>query len=336
MIQSVVYSKQIIISVNLAVQRCVNVLFPSLFGFMVVSDFLIRSNLYSKLSVIFYPIAKFIFRMPAELFLIFLLSNIGGYPVGIKLLSQLYENKRIDKITAENMSVFCYSSGPSFIVGVIGISVFQSVSAGLIVYFSCFISNCISALFISYTKGYSFLQRNSEIKLSSENLFESISESGKKLLNICLTVIAFSYVLALLDCVNAFDFLKTQTATTLVKSCTEITNIVGLNNNYNLLPIVSSIASIGGICVLLQTINIKNKNIRTNKFLLSRIPLAVLSGIITKLLLVVFPQLESCSTAYYFQKSDSGYNIFTLICLFFMIIIIFFQKKGSNLKNNVL
>ena len=48
----------------------------------------------------------------------------SGYPVGAKVAKDLYNNKLCTKIEAERLLSFTNSSGPLFIIGTVGISMF--------------------------------------------------------------------------------------------------------------------------------------------------------------------------------------------------------------------
>lgn len=336
MIQSIHFSKEILNDVSKAVYRCINTVFPSLFGIMVLSDFLIRSRLYKKIGIIFMPLSKFVFNMPHQLFIVFLLSNIGGYPVGAKLIKQLLENGSIDRKTAENMSVFCYASGPSFITGIIGVGVFSSVRAGIIIYLSCLLANIIAAIIFGLFEKYSYTDKRVKLSLNSQTVIDLVSSSGKNMLMICLMVICFSYVISVLDCLSAFDVFRNDTLKTLVKSLAEITYITNLNSDYRLLPAVAFLASTGGLCVILQLASIINHKFSMKKFILARIPIAILSYVICIIMMKLIPVTNNCVYSYSYQRNDSKFNILSVVCIFFMIIIIFFQKKTSNLQKDVL
>lgn len=71
-----------------SVGGCLEVVIPALFAFTVLAVYLQRSGLYRVvLKPLTVPLSKLL-RLPEELCAVFLLSNIGGYPVGAKLLSR--------------------------------------------------------------------------------------------------------------------------------------------------------------------------------------------------------------------------------------------------------
>ena len=70
-----------------SVGGCLEVVIPALFAFTVLAVYLQRSGLYRVvLKPLTVPLSKLL-RLPEELCAVFLLSNIGGYPGGAKLLT---------------------------------------------------------------------------------------------------------------------------------------------------------------------------------------------------------------------------------------------------------
>lgn len=104
------------LGISEAVDRCMNIIIPSLFVFMALSQILVSSGLYYCVSMPFYPISRFIMGIPPQLFFVFLLGNTAGYPVGVKLLSDLCQRKIISQRTAKIMSCFCCCGGLLFIL----------------------------------------------------------------------------------------------------------------------------------------------------------------------------------------------------------------------------
>lgn len=95
-----------------------------------------------KKSVLDKPFKKF-YNTPNGSFLIFFLSVISGYPMGAKLISNMYENKYIDNDDALSTLSFCSISGPMFMIGTVGVSIFHSYKAGLII----MIANLLASIF---------------------------------------------------------------------------------------------------------------------------------------------------------------------------------------------
>ena len=148
-------------AVGSAVAMCLDVMIPSLFAFTVLSVYLQNSGLAeTALKPLTKPLSKLL-RLPEELCAVFILGNIGGYPVGVKLLKTLAEQGRLSQSTAGRLLCCCYGSGPSFVISVVGMRVFNSVAAGLVLFCACFMSSLIiSAVFVSRTANSYFAVSN--------------------------------------------------------------------------------------------------------------------------------------------------------------------------------
>ena len=106
-----------------SVGGCLEVVIPALFAFTVLAVYLQRSGLYRViLKPLTVPLSKLL-RLPEELCAVFLLSNIGGYPVGAKLLTGLVRSGRLRRGDASRLLCCCYGSGPSFVIGTAGMQV---------------------------------------------------------------------------------------------------------------------------------------------------------------------------------------------------------------------
>lgn len=120
--------------VRRGLEVCGGVLIPSLFPFMVLSVFLSLTQYARILSAPLRPVTTGVFKLPAELGVVVLLSMIGGYPVGAKSIAGLLGQERIDRKTAERMLCFCVNSGPSFLISAVGMGLFHDKTAGGILF----------------------------------------------------------------------------------------------------------------------------------------------------------------------------------------------------------
>ena len=68
----------------------------------------------------------------------------------------------------------------------------------------------------------------------------------------------------------------------LIRSCLEISNISGLRGTpYGLLPFISAICSFGGLCIVFQLGAVRSSGVSLVPFLISRVPLAAISFLIS-------------------------------------------------------
>lgn len=293
------FNKAVTEGIISSIRVCVNVIIPSLFPFMTASGIIISSGLYYKLSLPFSPVSRYVFRIRTDLFSIFLISSVGGYPVGAKLLMNLYESGNIDKKTAEKMLGFCYMGGPAFFIGAAGMKIYNSTSVGMIIFASVFIAN-MTAMFLCGLRS-PIPHKNihgRRLIFSLNDFLSSINSGGIGIAKICAAIVFFASLLAVLDASGIIDFfsriissmtnISPEICRILLRSMLEISNISALPSDFSFLPIVTALLSFGGLCVIFQVEGIIENKLSTYNFLISRIVTMILSYFCCKILIIAF------------------------------------------------
>lgn len=88
------YTKEIFSGIHNGLLLCINAVVPSLFVFMILSNIIINS---SAKNIITIPFLKKPLRLSKTELSIFILSLIGGYPIGARLLANEIDANRISK-----------------------------------------------------------------------------------------------------------------------------------------------------------------------------------------------------------------------------------------------
>ena len=114
---------------------------PSVLPFMFFTKALSSLGQIEKLTRPFQRVTKALFNTPPISFYAFFMAILSGYPVGSKMIADLYIQGKISKDEAYRMSAFCSTSGPMFIIGAVGVGMFKSSLVGYIL----FISHSLSA-----------------------------------------------------------------------------------------------------------------------------------------------------------------------------------------------
>ena len=253
------------------------ILVPSLFPFMVLSSFVIRSGVYEYVGKLFSPLAK-IFKLPKNAVSAVVLSFIGGFPVGARCVKLLYESGDITENQAERMMYFCVCSGPSFMITAIGAIMLGNINAGIILY----VSQIISGIVLGIVSGI-FSEKESEKEISENKrdtdmiqaFIMSSSDGAEAIINLTALVAIFSMFINILSAWGADNYFLTS-AIEVTTACREIVN-KGCP-----LWTLSFAVGYGGLCVHLQIFSLL-KGIKINKlvFELYRFVNAVLSSFIT-------------------------------------------------------
>lgn len=208
-----------------------NSVVPSLFPFFVAVELLSQTNIVYYLSRLLDKFMKPIFNVPGCGAFPFIMGLISGYPVGAKIVSNLYLNGSCTKDEAERLLCFTNNSGPLFIMGTVGISFYANSTIGLILLFTHIIASITVGIIlgiISKRKKHISLEGNvglvkkQDLKLSQlgEVLGDSILSSIKTILVIGGFVTIFSVIISILE--------KTQILIILANT---FAHIFGFNSN---------------------------------------------------------------------------------------------------------
>lgn len=333
------------VTVN-TIMRCINVIIPAFFGFMVVSDIIVKSNAYIYISKPFSLISRYILKIPSEYFSVFVISNIGGYPIGVKTISNMVDENKISKIQAQRLICCCFNCSPSFVIAVIGLSVFGNIKIGLYIYLSILISNIIICILTGLkSKVPAKSELSYGVKFNMSILSDCVYSTAKTIFNICIMVLFFAILNTMLYCTGTItlvtDFISRlfsvdiNSVGTSIKTIMEISNISAFNKYcYNLIPLITCLLAFGGICVVAQFITICNKRFSLKKFFITRLIHIPLSAILSYILVRMFCRKETVmsSVALYNYKIKSNVSWISVICIVLMVfcVIIKAEKKNST------
>ena len=172
---------------------CGETVIPSLFPFMILSDFIVRSKLGNVVGRFFSPLTEKVFRLPGCSACAIIMSLIGGFPVGAKMISQLCEDNSLSHSQAKRMLWFCVNSGPAFVVGAVGATMLSNKKCGIIL----FASQTLAALIIGFFSRFFAKKNKNEIavkkyEIDTSVLTESVSCATGAMLNICACILLFS------------------------------------------------------------------------------------------------------------------------------------------------
>lgn len=336
----IVFSKEMAISVLNSIEKCIKVIIPSLYIFMIISDFIISSNIYFVWAKPFSIVSRYFFRIPEQFFPLYIISNIGGYPVGAKLISDMVKENKMDNKTAESMMNYCYFSGPAFIIGIVGANIFSDIKIGIIIFISLFITNFIIAVITGLGRTIpSSNKYTPELDISISNFIKSIYNGGKSLFYICAIIIFFSSILCIVEnsgiisaisrLIDRYTYFGYSDGIAMINSFIEISNISLFESDIKNIPLITSLLSFGGLCILLQVKSII-PNLSLKNFLFFRIVAIFLSYFISKLICLI--TYDFIYPVYSPARLSHGQNS-PIITLFLLIMTILFLLKFSIEKS---
>lgn len=320
-------------AVSDALDRCLDVIIPSLYSMMIISPLLIKSGITGSISKFTGSIGRIVFGMERIVFPVFVFSMFAGYPIGTKMLCSAYENGLIEKRRAEIFCGLCFGAGPAFIFGCISGQIYGSSSAGNIILVSAVGANIILALIVSVfmRKNCDSRKNTAEIKLSADMLTDCVISGGRSMADICFMVIAFAVITEILDysgIISALAVLFSKITTLsgtesqqFVKAVMDVTAVNGFSyGNYELLPYLSSLVSFGGICVIFQISAVTSGKLSLKPLILMRISASVISFFICR---IITPFMLSNETVYTSSLNVSTHQAHSPVPSIILIIMTF-------------
>ncbi len=280
---------------------------PSLLPFFFLTALLTKTAQISKLSNLLTPVSKFLFNNSGICFYPFIMSVLSGYPVGSSIVSDLYKNNVISKEQATKISVLASTSGPLFIVGTVGICMFNNKLYGFIILISHIVATIFSAITIrNYKKDVSTDKSFTPLIKTDNVLYESMYNS---VISVLLVggFISISYVLSdicndlnlLYPFVKIFEFIfspfnieysQAQGFCYGLIECTRGSQMLCLASNYALsVSLTASVISFGGISIFLQSItHLKKANVNIKVFCFGKLLSSIYAFIICYLTFIIF------------------------------------------------
>lgn len=299
-----------------------NNVIPSLFPFFIATELLGFTNIIPKIGKVLNPIMRPIFNVPGCGAYAMLMGIISGYPIGAKIVTNFRENGMCSKEECERLLAFTNNSGPLFIIGTVGISLFGNSLIGILL----FITHLLACLtvgilfrFWKFNKSShnnfhpSSFTKNTTTNVSFSNLGEVLSKAILSATNTILMiggfVVLFSVILSILENSNFISIISS-----VIKP---IFSIFRINNNFisgfvsGIIELTNGVQKIstitykeistniilcaillgfGGISILLQVFSITSKtDISIKPYIIGKILHGLLAGIYTYIFISSFP-----------------------------------------------
>lgn len=270
---------------------------------------------------------KPLFNVRGEGAFAFIMGIISGYPVGAKIACNFRKNNICSKEECERLLSFTNNSGPLFIIGSVGLSMYKNSSIGLLLFIT-HILGCISVGIVFrfwkkkkisknlVLKNKKSIDSNKKTLVSFSNfgevLAESITSSISTIVLIGGFVVIFSSIISivkasgLLNLVTItfsplFNFLDIDTSfiSPLFSGFLEITNGINIISNiackkFSLNIIFTAfLLGFGGISILLQVLSITSKtDLSIKPYILGKLLHGIFAAFYTFIFIQVFPFLN--------------------------------------------
>ena len=263
---------------------------PSVLPFMFFTKVLSALDTLPKLTRPFSGLSQKLFKTPPISIYAFIMAILSGYPVGSKMVADLYLQGKITKQDAFKMTSFCSTSGPMFIVGAVGVGMFKSAKIGYVLFLSHVIGAILNGI----------LYRN--LKLKSEERQEKIESQTKAfdlsamVLNSTISILSVGCIITIffivIECFSPILSLLPQNLAFFFVGIIEITkgciDLATLSNQFLAVSLVSFVISFGGISTLLQSLTMIAKlKMPVKTFALQKLTHACFSAVITVFILLI-------------------------------------------------
>lgn len=166
---------------------------PATFPFLFLTALLTSLRPYAVFSQKLSPAAGKLFRISGAGGGAAILSALSGYPVGARMVCDLFQNRLIPRDEVFRLSCLCSTSGPMFLVGTVGALMFQNPQAGWLMLLSHLGAVWLVCFFLRFT-AKPVLYATPEIRPSS---FTALSDS---LWNAVVSVLCVGGFIALFYC----------------------------------------------------------------------------------------------------------------------------------------
>ncbi|MGI5879364.1 MAG: nucleoside recognition domain-containing protein [Syntrophomonadaceae bacterium] len=294
---------------------------PALLPFFIVTELLISIHFVKLLGVILEPIMRPVFRLPGCSSLVVVMGFTSGFPMGAVLCSRLYEQHLLTREEVQRLVSFTNNCSPLFIIGAVGMGMFNSATIGYLLAAAHYLSNLGVGLLwsvlnndrirITSSKSHQQLISNAFKEFIAANrlnvggigqlMGNAISKSVGTLLSIAGFIVLFSVLARMLTVWGVLDKLahifvyifgfcgiSYQHGYSLATGLFEIT--IGLKTLITFSPdsslinliIASTILSFSGLSIITQVMSvIAEIHIRWSFYLLSRLLQMIIATVIT-------------------------------------------------------
>lgn len=271
-----------ILSAQKAIVLWAGSVFPALFPFFICANFLNYLGVINRLNP-----AAFTFSI----------SVMSGYPVGAKVIRDMRIKDHISIQDAKRLISFCSTSGPTFMLGAVGIGMLGSVKAGIIISMCHYIGALINGTVFALRGGQirvrdipSTTKSGSVLDLLTEAILDALKAMGV----ILAYIVLFMFVTDLIQLSGVFSFVDNIYVRIATKGIFEMTvgcsamayTAVALQAKTIMCAIL---ISFGGISIIGQSLSmLSGSGVSARYFVLTKVCHALWAGLLSLLAVCLF------------------------------------------------
>lgn len=281
---------------------CGQVIIPSVFPYMVLSSWLVGSNIFAGVSKKLRAPLGFIFNMPPAALTPLLTGWLCGYPAGIRAAAEEFENGRLTKKQAERLICFCACVSPQFAISALGSAMLKNSYAGLCIYLGSLISCIVVGVAVGIVSRFEEKERfaNAVGYTEEGGFFHGVVSGSESMLKICALTVFFAAMTEIAAGSGVMQRVGNSLSAWFVKTdegfwnaaLRSVMEMTGGALEASAIPggflICAAGAGFGGFCVICQCVALSRTEggrLKTAPMVISRVAHGVLTAVFASLLI---------------------------------------------------
>jgi sporulation integral membrane protein YlbJ len=273
---------------KLGLDTCLSVLIPSLYPFLVLTVFLVKSGATASFGNS--PLGKLIariFALPQSAAGSILMGMCGGYPAGSRGIEALYEENELTEKEASHALLFCVNAGPAFLCTAVGAGFLRNPASGQLLLCAHLLGGILLGVLLSIRfRGHFSLPKFSQKPLPSpaKALLEAARSAAASMVCMCGFVILFAAFLQIAQKLLSLPQLSVLSSICEVTLGCKTMALSGMP-----LWCFALATGWGGLCVHLQVLQGLKFKVPLWQFFLCRLLHGILSAVLIFPLAHLFP-----------------------------------------------
>ncbi len=264
-----------------SVEFCLRAIIPSIFPFMVLSDFLASAFSGGKGRNVFTEVLGISPYMSSA----FITGNLCGFPIGVRMAARIFSEGKIEKDELEASIALFNNPSCAYVISAVGVCMYDSIYDGVGLY--------ICILSATFIVGIFFREKRDKANFTNDNtgqtfdISESIKNAGLSCVAVSSYIIFFSYISCVLSLLINNDYI-----TAIISAFVEVGSGVKLISALGLprlaaLPLTALALGFSGISVHLQAFGVLPKEIRKKKYIIMKLCEGAVAMVLTLLFCLV-------------------------------------------------